>query len=197
MIILNCSNLINKHIIFKPTIDNKPPVWNQTQTQQQQQKTQTMTTSSKTTPSKPVLQQQNQQQYHHYQNNPPIKQQQQQQPTSSSSASANNMRKAYENYGVEDLHSGDETDDDEEPAKPIPLWAQDQNLIRQTVAQNKNFVNFTKIFRATSHAEVDLTSIFKIKRPKFTERSSSANWTTPPVWSTGINGDESFWVLHK
>lgn len=102
----------------------------------------------------------------------------------------------YENYDLSDLRSDDETDDEEEPSKPIPVWAQSNNITRTSKNQNHNFINFTKLFKAASRHDVNLEEIFKIKRKKFTERSSSANWSSPPVWSTGLNGNESFRKLH-
>lgn len=149
-------------------VENKAPVWNQNNHSHQQQQQQQSMSVYKSVKASP--------QTHHMAAKKPT---------------------AYENYEITDLNSSDETDDEEEPSKPIPLWAQDQNLTRRAIAQNKSHINFTKMFKATSHAEVDLEKIFKIKRSKFNERSSSANWTSPPVWSTGINGNESFWLLHN
>ena len=56
--------------------------------------------------------------------------------------------------------------------------------------------NYTKVFREASNCEIKLDEIFRIKRKKFTERSSSANWSSPPIWRTGINGEESFRKLY-
>ena len=59
-------------------------------------------------------------------------------------------------------------------------------------------VNFTKLFKATANENVELEDIFKIKKPRFFFRSSSAEWTSEPVWHTGgLNGNESFRKLEK
>lgn len=112
---------------------------------------------------------------------------------------ANAKKKHYENYDIGDLNSGDETDDDEEPSKPIPEWAREPNFMPKALAQFQKKINYTKLFKASSQNEIILENIFKIKRKKFTERSSSAIWNSPPVWRTnGINdGDESFRQLHN
>jgi hypothetical protein len=110
----------------------------------------------------------------------------------------NYVKSKMENYDISDLNSEDETDDEEEPSKPIPAWAKDPILINTAISQNHRMINFTKLFKASSQNEIDLHAIFKIKRKKFDERSSSANWSTPPIWLTnGINGNESFRQLHK
>lgn len=106
--------------------------------------------------------------------------------------------KDIDNYDVSTLGSEDDTDDDEEPSKPIPSWATQQNLVQKVKQQNFSMVNFTRLFRSASQAEINLEKIFKTKRRKFTERSSSANWTCPPVWNgQGLTGDESFRTFRK
>ena len=101
-----------------------------------------------------------------------------------------------DNYDVSELQSGDETDDDEEPSKPLPLWAKEPFISAK--AQSCKMINFTRLFKGASNYEVDLEGIFKVKRKKFTERSSSAIWETPPVWaSSGLNGEESFYRVRK
>jgi hypothetical protein len=102
-----------------------------------------------------------------------------------------------ENYDVSDLRSDDETDDEEDPSKPIPLWAKEPHIQLKAKEQCLRTINYTKIFRTSSITEIKLEEIFKTRRKKFNERSSSANWTTPPIWATGINGEESFRKLHQ
>jgi hypothetical protein len=106
--------------------------------------------------------------------------------------------KDINNYDVSQLGSEDDTDDDEDPSKPIPEWAMTANLVAKVKSQNHAMLNFTRMFRAASNSEIILEEIFKTRRKKFTERSSSANWTCPPVWdSHGITGEESFMVSRK
>jgi len=103
-----------------------------------------------------------------------------------------------DNYDVSELQSGDETDDEEEPSKPLPSWAKEPFISDKAKAQSHKTINFTRLFKSASNYEVDLEEIFKIKRKKFTERSSSAIWETPPVWATsGLNGEESFYRVRK
>ena len=101
--------------------------------------------------------------------------------------------KVYENYSIQELESGDETDDDEQPNKPIPQWAKNPALMNKVQFQGVSMINFTKLFRASANSNIVLEDIFKIKRKNFNERSSSAFWSSPPVWNTnGLKGDESF-----
>ena len=106
--------------------------------------------------------------------------------------------KNEDNYDVSELQSGDETDDEEEPSKPLPMWAKEPFLMDKAKAQNTKMINFTRLFKGASKYEVNLEDIFKTKRKKFTERSSSAIWETPPVWATsGLTGEESFYRVRK
>ncbi|CAF0957615.1 unnamed protein product [Brachionus calyciflorus] len=103
-----------------------------------------------------------------------------------------------DNYDVSDIRSDDDTDDDEEPSKPIPAWAKEPLLGQKAQDQCLKAINFTRLFKSACKTEINLEQIFKSKRRKFVERSSSANWTTPPVWQTnGISGEESFMQLRK
>ncbi len=106
--------------------------------------------------------------------------------------------KDINNYDVSNLGSEDDTDDDEEPSKPIPDWAVQSRLVAKVKQQNHSMVNFTRLFKSASRADINLGEIFKTKRKKFTERSSSANWNCPPVWDgPGLTGEESFRILKE
>ncbi len=108
--------------------------------------------------------------------------------------------KTYESYDLSGLKSDDSTDDDEEPSKPIPMWARDQQLRRTAESQSIKFINFTRLFKASSNHVIVLEDIFKTRRKKFTERTSSANWSSPPIWASnpnGLTGNESFMQLKK
>lgn len=117
-------------------------------------------------------------------------------PTSSQQVAPVKIKE--ENYDINDLRSDDETDDEEEPSKPIPQWARDPFIFRKAQAQCFKTLNFTKMFRAACNAEIKLEEVFSSRRRRFVERSSSANWNTPPVWGTnGICGEESFLQIRK
>lgn len=99
---------------------------------------------------------------------------------------------------MSDINSDDSGDEDEdtEPKKPVPLWAQD-NVLRPTAQQQQlAYLNFTKMFKAATREELNLDKIFKSKKNKnFQVRSSSAHWTNSPIWNTsGLNGEGSFMV---
>ncbi|CAF0748831.1 unnamed protein product [Brachionus calyciflorus] len=116
---------------------------------------------------------------------------------SNSVDSKQNIYSRHDDYDVDDLRSGDETDDEDEPSKPIPEWAKMENIQARVQAQSRNMVNFTKLFKASTNDDINLDQIFKIKKKKFYQRSSSAEWRSPTVWRTnGLNGDESFRRLH-
>lgn len=75
----------------------------------------------------------------------------------------------------------------------MPEWAKDSNIMPRAVLQCKSYLNFTKLFKATANDNIELENIFKVKKPRFFFRSSSAEWVSPPVWLTGgLNGEESF-----
>lgn len=94
---------------------------------------------------------------------------------------------------MSDLNS-EESDDDDDPKKPIPYWAQDSNIMNLSQQQQISCLNFTKMFKAATRTDIDLDRIFKNKKNKnYQARSSSAIWTVPPIWNTsGISGDGSF-----
>ena len=97
-----------------------------------------------------------------------------------------------EDYDINELRSEDETDDEEQPNKPIPMWAKDVIILESSLKQAHSYVHFTNLFKAATTAEINLEQIFKTKKQKYCQRSSSAIWKSPPVWRNGLNGDESF-----
>jgi inner centromere protein len=96
------------------------------------------------------------------------------------------------NYNIDDLNSGDETDDEDEPNKPVPEWAKGSLILERVIKQQKNCINFTQLFKASSQYDIQLDQIFKIPRTRFYHRSSSAIWNSPPVWRTGLKSEDYF-----
>ncbi len=89
------------------------------------------------------------------------------------------FQKAKEDYDIKDLRYEDETDDEENPKKPIPNWAQDQNIFKTSTKQSIKYINFTSLFRSCCYEEINLEKVFSIKKKKFNQRSSSADWKSP------------------
>ena len=94
------------------------------------------------------------------------------------------------NYDINDLSSGDSTDEEDHPKKPIPAWAASAKLKSAMVSQEERVhsasVDPGDIFPATELlVEVDLARIFKLKRKRFYHRSSSAQWDSPGVLKKG------------
>jgi len=84
----------------------------------------------------------------------------------------------YTSYGIDDLGSDDSTDDESEPTKRIPSWAQGSNLKIQLHTQFYTNINPDDIFINCNHP-CSLADIFKKKKERYFKRTSSAHWTSP------------------
>ena len=90
----------------------------------------------------------------------------------------------YDNYDIGNLNSEDSTDDDECPRKQIPTWAQSQFLNTWIQSQEeemgRNMIDIARLFPPEELLrEPDLARIFRKKRKRFFDRTSSAQWTSP------------------
>ena len=85
------------------------------------------------------------------------------------------------NYSIDELRVDDETDDEEEPRKPIPKWAQSDALSHTSVRQAHKAIDFQQLFRAAGQT-VRLEKVFPIVKNNFHVRSSSAEWPSPAAW---------------
>lgn len=85
------------------------------------------------------------------------------------------------NYSIDELRVDDETDDEEEPRKPIPKWAQSDTLSHTSVRQAHKAIDFQQLFRAAGQT-VRLEKVFPIVKNNFHVRSSSAEWPSPAAW---------------
>ncbi|GMS84406.1 hypothetical protein PENTCL1PPCAC_6581 [Pristionchus entomophagus] len=81
------------------------------------------------------------------------------------------------NYGVDDLDSGDETDDENNPRKKVPKWASHPQLTR-TIASIRHKPPFDPDVFFGPIIEPDLNIIFK-PSTKYPKRTSSAMWNSP------------------
>jgi len=84
-----------------------------------------------------------------------------------------------ENYNIDDLESGDETDNDEKPRKTIPNWAIKENI-------RERMHNITRILPILMREhyfgriiQPRLDDLFKGIRKPFPQRTSSAQWNSP------------------
>ncbi|XP_033629228.1 inner centromere protein-like [Asterias rubens] len=83
-----------------------------------------------------------------------------------------------ENYNIDDLHSGDSTDEEDAPRKNIPSWAQGARLKNALIKQCYNPPpNLETMFGPFDPP--DLTLIFSKKRARYIKRTSSAVWDSP------------------
>ncbi|XP_078537420.1 inner centromere protein isoform X2 [Lissotriton helveticus] len=83
-----------------------------------------------------------------------------------------------EDYGM-DINSGDSTDDESEPRKPIPSWASGKLL---TDAMRQQFYNPINVDRTFGRIESPkLEEMFYKNKPRYLKRTSSAVWHSPPL----------------
>ncbi|KAM8807314.1 inner centromere protein-like [Eudromia elegans] len=81
------------------------------------------------------------------------------------------------NYGM-DLNSDDSTDDEDDPRKPVPPWADGSQLNQAILHQYYHPVNVDQLFGLI--ASPKLEDIFGKSKPRYFKRTSSAVWHSPP-----------------
>uniref|UniRef100_A0A8D0C8H7 Inner centromere protein n=1 Tax=Salvator merianae TaxID=96440 RepID=A0A8D0C8H7_SALMN len=82
-----------------------------------------------------------------------------------------------DNYGM-DLESGDSTDDESEPRKPIPAWATGNQLSQAIIHQYYNPLDTKALFGTVKSPKLE--EIFYKSKPRYFKRTSSAVWNSPP-----------------
>lgn len=127
-----------------------------------------------------------------------------------------------DDYGVEDLNSGDDTDDDSAPRKEVPLWATGERLRRSIIEQaelllcadakgyNQLKQRRPKLFSKHHLRSVDLTKLLQlaeIKTPPHTgpetekDRAKRLNRIkrrgSSAIWDTPPSFDASVSVLDE
>ncbi|NWT14159.1 INCE protein, partial [Vireo altiloquus] len=84
---------------------------------------------------------------------------------------------AENSYGL-DLNSDDSTDDESNPRKPVPAWADGAQLQQAIVHQYYNPVDLDALFGAIPSPRLE--HIFYKSKPRYFKRTSSAVWHSPP-----------------
>jgi len=85
---------------------------------------------------------------------------------------------AEDNYGLDDLKSDEDTDDEDCPRKQVPKWAEGTQLRTSLLKQCYMGPDLDKIFSTIEMP--DLSTMFQHQRKRFHKRTSSAVWETPP-----------------
>ncbi|NXN72302.1 INCE protein, partial [Himantopus himantopus] len=80
-------------------------------------------------------------------------------------------------YGM-DLNSDDSTDDENEPRKPVPAWADGSQLNQAISHQYYDSVNADQIFGLIPRPKLE--DIFGKSKPRYFKRTSSAVWHSAP-----------------
>ncbi|TKR95683.1 hypothetical protein L596_009815 [Steinernema carpocapsae] len=83
------------------------------------------------------------------------------------------------NYNIEDLSSADETDDEENPRKTVPSWAEKERIMKAARRQAENMdPNYAdRLFPPLVVPE--LATIFNKHPSRYPKRTSSAHWASP------------------
>ncbi|NXV52357.1 INCE protein, partial [Uria aalge] len=81
------------------------------------------------------------------------------------------------NYGM-DLNSDDSTDDENDPRKPVPAWADGSQLNQAILHQYYHPVNADQIFGLIPIPKLE--DIFGKSKPRYFKRTSSAVWHSTP-----------------
>ncbi|XP_061465839.1 inner centromere protein A-like isoform X2 [Rhineura floridana] len=84
-------------------------------------------------------------------------------------------------YGM-DLNSDDSTDDESQPRKPIPPWANGLQLNEAVTYQYYNPPDINKFFGLILSPKLE--DIFYKSKPRYFKRTSSAVWHSPPLPGT-------------
>jgi len=85
---------------------------------------------------------------------------------------------AEDNYGLDDLKSDEDTDDEDCPRKQVPKWAEGTQLRTSLLKQCYMGPDLDQIFFTVEMP--DLSTMFDHQRKRFFKRTSSACWETPP-----------------
>ncbi|XP_032546772.1 inner centromere protein-like [Chiroxiphia lanceolata] len=80
-------------------------------------------------------------------------------------------------YGL-DLNSDDSTDDENDPRKPVPAWAEGTQLHQAVLHQYYHPVDVDALFGAIPSPQLE--HIFYKSKPRYFKRTSSAVWHSPP-----------------
>ncbi|XP_031800066.1 inner centromere protein isoform X2 [Sarcophilus harrisii] len=83
-----------------------------------------------------------------------------------------------DNYGM-DLNSDDSTDDETQPRKPIPAWANGTQLSQAVIRQYYQPPDLDQLFGTILSPRLE--DIFNKSKPRYHKRTSSAVWHSPPL----------------